>query len=249
MARRSCMSTWMVTNKNSPIRRIGIFSTGRSYCSSFVFSFFGDRMNVSPAFCKANEKASDKVAFVVTSRRLIPKWTMVCAICGRTRLMSLTCWLVSAVLRGAALVNGPDSLRARPQNGSRRYKIEIYLPLLEGGGVEVDALAGKFAGGRLPREVDHDQRADLTAARLSARPDAAVGTRHPRDLDDSLRPDDDVVEVEAHVRKRAEKGGVEGSRAGVAFPALAGRRNLVDAVLGQGVDETLEIARVFGFGV
>src|SRR5947209_3227891 len=27
IARRSCMSTWMVTSRNSPIRRIGIFST------------------------------------------------------------------------------------------------------------------------------------------------------------------------------------------------------------------------------
>src|SRR5215472_17735834 len=61
-------------------------------------SFFWGRTSLNPERWIAKENASERVAFVVTSRRLIPKCTMVCAICGRTPLM-----MQSAPIRRAAV--------------------------------------------------------------------------------------------------------------------------------------------------
>src|SRR5215472_11159828 len=93
MAKRSCMSTWMVTRRKSPMRRMGIFS---KVYAPFALAVFPSRL--IPVRCRARANASDSVAFVVTSSRLIPRCTMVCAICGRTPLM-----MQSAPIRRAAV--------------------------------------------------------------------------------------------------------------------------------------------------
>src|SRR5439155_24522529 len=64
-----------------------------------------------------------------------------------------------------------------------------------------------------------------------------------------LRTDDDVLEVEPHVRKGVKEARIEGARAGVPFPALAGGDDLVDAVLGQRGDEAVEVAAILGLRV
>ena len=67
---------------------------------------------------------------------------------------------------------------------------------------------------------------------------------HARFLADALGPDHDVLEIEVDVRKRGQELGVEARRALVSLPACAGAEHLVDAVLGEGRDQTREVAIV-----
>src|SRR6185437_10574126 len=52
-----------------------------------------------PVFCSASASASDIFDLVTMSFRLMPKWTMVCAICGRMPLM-----MHSAPIKRAAVM-------------------------------------------------------------------------------------------------------------------------------------------------
>src|SRR2546425_3037984 len=115
--------------------------------------------------------------------------------------------------------------------------------------VVVDALAGESFGAWIPGEVDDDVDLDGTSGRGLTLPRSALRAAHGRDLDDALRTDHDVLEVEPHVRKRAEEAHIERARAGVAFPALAGGDDLVHAVLGQRGDETGKVASILGLRV
>src|SRR5207244_3964960 len=117
---------------------------------------------------------------------------------------------------------------------------------VERAGVVVNALAGEPVGRGIPRKMNDDQRRDLASRRWATAPGASVGGGHPGDLDHSLGPDDNVLEVEVHVRKRAEKTGVKGARPSVTLPALTRWHDFVDALLRQGVDQAGQIARIFG---
>ena len=96
IASRSCMSTWMVTSRYSPILRIGIRSTisprPARRCGPGPparDAFFGAPAFVTarPSRRSAIANASASVALVITVPRSTPRWTMVCAICGRMPLM------------------------------------------------------------------------------------------------------------------------------------------------------------------
>jgi len=94
--------------------------------------------------------------------------------------------------------------------------------------------------------VDDDQQVDLLTGGWQAAPLAAVRPRQARDLDNTLRSNDDVLQVEPNVGKCAQEAQIEGAGAGVALPALAGRHDFVHAVVGQCVEQSLEIAAIFG---
>src|SRR6266545_721314 len=115
---------------------------------------------------------------------------------------------------------------------------------VEGKPVVVDALAAELAYAGIPGEMDHDQRADFTTSRLNAAPRTAVRAGHTRDLDDALRPDHDVLQIELHVRECAQERHIEIAGAGMALPALAGRHDLIGAVVGERVDQALEVATI-----
>ena len=67
-----------------------------------------------------------------------------------------------------------------------------------------------------------------------------------RHFNHALRTDHDVRQFEPQIRERAEKSRVKESRSGVAFPALAGGRILIDAILRERPNQSLEVALVFG---
>src|SRR2546428_8631727 len=89
--------------------------------------------------------------------------------------------------------------------------------------VVVDALAAESFGAGIPGEVDHDVELRGASGRGLTLPRSALRAAHRRDLDDALRTDHDVLEVEAHVGKGAQEAHIEGARAGVTFPARARR--------------------------
>src|SRR4051794_11229209 len=97
--------------------------------------------------------------------------------------------------------------------------------------------------------MDDHERVHALARGGHAAPLAALRAGHPGDLDDALRTDDDVLQVEVDVGKGAEEAGVEAAGAGVAFPALARGDDLVNAVFGERGNEAGEVAAVFGLGV
>ena len=94
-ASRSCMSTWMVTSRKSPILRIGMRSMRRLGLARAAGRAGHRRGRVR---FSASAKASASVALVVTSPRSTPRCTMVWAICGRMPLM-----MQSAPIRRAAV--------------------------------------------------------------------------------------------------------------------------------------------------
>src|SRR6185436_20466955 len=67
-----------------------------------------------------------------------------------------------------------------------------------------------------------------------------------RDLEDALRPDDDVAQREPVVRKGREQLRIEPPRAVVALPALARRDDLVDARRTQRREQPIDVAAVLG---
>ena len=84
MASWSCMSTCMVTSRQSPMRRIGMRSTRLSSRRGVEPRWNHGRARVASS---ARAKASDRLALVATADRSMPRCTMVCAICGRMPLM------------------------------------------------------------------------------------------------------------------------------------------------------------------
>src|SRR5947207_3126167 len=114
----------------------------------------------------------------------------------------------------------------------------------EGAAVEPDPLAEEPLPGAIPREQDEDLERDREPARRRPGPRPVVGAGQCRDLEDALRPDDDLGQVEAVVGERGEQLRVERTRAVMAFPALPGRDELVDAGLGQGRDQPVDVAPV-----
>ena len=96
---------------------------------------------------------------------------------------------------------------------------------------------------RIPREEDHDREFDPAPGGRKLQPVGGMGPGKPGLLAHPLRADHDVRKVEGDVRKGAQELGVEAPRAVVAFPAVAGRHDLVDAVGGEGRDQALDIWR------
>ena len=74
-------------------------------------------------------------------------------------------------------------------------------------------------------------------------------TGHLRYFEDALRADNNFGQVEFHVRKRAEKSRVKLARALVAFPAMARGDNFINTIWSESVDQSLQIASIFGFGM
>src|SRR5439155_24815444 len=154
----------------------------------------------------------------------------------------------------------PSDSRRRSQRGARpsSSRREAFWPSQkrdlrtgqltgESARVVIDPLAGKPVRARIPRKVDHDVELGGPADRGLTLPCAALRPAHRRDLDDALRADDNVLQVEPHVGKGVQEARVEGARTGVAFPALAGGDDLVHAVSGQRRDEARKVATVFRF--
>src|SRR5262249_30996327 len=79
------------------------------------------------------------------------------------------------------------------------------------------------------------------AARLVLEPARPVGPAHARLLADTLRSDDDVLEVEVDIREGGEELRVEARRALVPLPAGAGDHQLVHTDLGQRRDEPPDV--------
>ena len=101
------------------------------------------------------------------------------------------------------------------------------------GEVRVHHLALELPRRRIPREEDRVSPLEPLAGRLVLEPATFVRRGDAGLLADSLRPDDDVVEVEVDVRERRQQLGVEASGALVALPAGSRPDDLVDAVLGR----------------
>ncbi len=87
---------------------------------------------------------------------------------------------------------------------------------------------------------------DPAPRRRVLEPVPLVRRRQPRLLAYALRPDHDVGQLEAHVRKRAQERAVEGPRPVVPLPAVAGRHDLVHAVGRQRGDQPLQVPPVLG---
>jgi cobalt-zinc-cadmium efflux system protein len=99
--------------------------------------------------------------------------------------------------------------------------------------MDVHLLAAEEAPLAVPGEEDHDPELDPLAARLPVQPALLVRGRHLCLLDDTLRTDDDVGEVEVDVGEGGEEPGIEARRAVVSLPALRRADDLVDAVVRQ----------------
>src|SRR2546427_5608903 len=115
--------------------------------------------------------------------------------------------------------------------------------------VVVDALAREPFRVWIPGEMDDDVELGGAAGPGLTLPRSALRAAHRRDLDDALRADDDVPEVEPRVGESGEEARVEGARAGVPYPALASRDDLVHAVLGQRGDQPREVAAILSLRV
>ena len=126
------MSTWMVTSRYSPILRIGMRSTisSRSGRRPRTAGAAPGRLRragataapifvtVRPERLSAIAKASASVALVTTDPSSTPRWTIVCAICGRMPLMMQSapisraaatvfsrCWAVSVSTVGTPVMS------------------------------------------------------------------------------------------------------------------------------------------------
>ena len=87
---------------------------------------------------------------------------------------------------------------------------------------------------------------EALAGRRDAEPVGRVGRRDVRLLAHALRADHDVGQVEADVGKRGQKLRVEARCAFVAFPAVTGLHELVDAVRRKRRDEPGQVTCVLG---
>src|SRR5215207_9608420 len=112
--------------------------------------------------------------------------------------------------------------------------------------MDVNLLAAEEAPLAVPGEEDHDPELDPLAARLPVQPALFVCGGHLRLLDDALRADDDVGEVEVDVGEGGEEPGVEARRAVVSLPALRCADDLVDTVVRQRGKQTGDVTVVLG---
>ena len=76
-----------------------------------------------------------------------------------------------------------------------------------------------------------------------------MGPGHDRLLDDALRPDHDVLQLEQDVREGGQQLGVEGRGALVPVPGDVVGVDGVDAVLGERREQALDRAVVLGLRV
>src|SRR3954464_8371472 len=120
---------------------------------------------------------------------------------------------------------------------------------LQRSAVEPDALPGEPLSRRIPGEEDQHLERDSQTRWRDSRPWPRVRARQRRHLERALRPDDDLGQCERIVGKRPEQLLVEGPSSIPALPALAGRDDLIDAVLGERRDEPVDVTRVLGDGV
>ena len=110
--------------------------------------------------------------------------------------------------------------------------------------MDVDLLAPEQPPLAIPREEDHDRELHPLAARLEVDPLLLVRPGDAGLLDHSLRPDDDVRQVEMDVREGREQAHVEPRRAFVPLPALRRADDLVHAVVGQRRQQAADVAVV-----
>ncbi len=102
--------------------------------------------------------------------------------------------------------------------------------------IDPDFLTEKLPGRRVPRKENEHVRAHCFARRRRSIPRTELCAGHLRRFEHALRADDDLHQVELHVRERAEERRVELARPLVAIPALAGGNDFISAVRGQGGD-------------
>jgi cobalt-zinc-cadmium efflux system protein len=112
--------------------------------------------------------------------------------------------------------------------------------------MHVHLLAAEEALLPVPREEDHHPELDPLAARLPVEPALLLRGGHLCLLDDPLRADDDVGEVEMDVGKGGKEPGIEARRAFVSFPTLGRADDVVDAVVGQRGEQADDVAVVLG---
>ena len=89
------MSTWMVTSRNSPIFRIGMRSMSRLTACDLRA---GDDVRPACRSSASGERVGQRRLGHDAAARSMPRWTIVCAICGRMPLM-----MHSAPIRRAAV--------------------------------------------------------------------------------------------------------------------------------------------------
>src|SRR3954454_4324302 len=123
----------------------------------------------------------------------------------------------------------PDGLPEQPMMTGRTRTTQA----LQRRAVEPDALSAEPLGGGIPREEDQHLERDREPRRRHSCPTPGVRARQRRDLERALRPDDDLGQRERVVGKRGEQLLIERSSSGAALPTLAGRHDLIDAVLGE----------------
>src|SRR5882724_10104157 len=115
--------------------------------------------------------------------------------------------------------------------------------------IDPDFLTGKLPGRRVPRKENEHVRAHWFARRRRSVPRAELCAGQLRRFEHALRTDDDLREVELHVRERAEERRVEMARPLVALPPLAGRDDFINTVRGQCGDKAIEVAAILSLGV
>jgi cobalt-zinc-cadmium efflux system protein len=115
--------------------------------------------------------------------------------------------------------------------------------------MHVHLLASEESPFPIPGEEDHDGELHALATRLEIQPLLLVGPGDARLFDDTLRPDDDVRQVEMDVREGREQARVEPRGALVPLPTLRRSDDLVDAVVGERGEQAADVAVVLGHRV
>jgi cobalt-zinc-cadmium efflux system protein len=115
--------------------------------------------------------------------------------------------------------------------------------------VDVHLLAAEEPPLAVPREEDHDAEIDPLSARLPVKPLLFVCRGDASLLDDTLRADHDVRELEVDVGERTEQARVEPRRSFVSLPALFLSDDLVDAVVGERREQPRDVPIVLGYRV
>src|SRR5207344_1027033 len=108
--------------------------------------------------------------------------------------------------------------------------------------VEPDPLPEEPFRAGIPGEQDEDRESDRQPGWRRAGPRTLVRARQRRHLEDALRSHHDLGECERVVGEGAEQLRVEGARAVMPLPTLAGRDDLVDAPRREGRDQSVDVA-------
>lgn len=112
-----------------------------------------------------------------------------------------------------------------------------------------DSFASELLLVHIPWEQNEHFKLDFLSGRFVLEPLSLMSSGDVRFFKNSLRANDDALQIEMNVRKRGEQLRVELPRSVVSEPPLAGLRKFIDAILRERGEKARNVSTIFRDGM